>query len=192
VDNIVNTVLACDIAVGVEKAGGEVGARVHGDGHRSKCVVAPRRSLGTAERAFDGVASADAELVVVLREWGETGRFDFDRVVNVGRGIGLAARDDMAQIAVGRHGVRNTDRILANPHVLLCVVVVQGNSAGDRDVAAVVIHGWARSRPEDDRVRVRVAARNAMGEVDRARIHVRSTSLSFHEFRHGNAKVVAW
>jgi len=75
VDDIVDRVLACRIAKGVEEAKGKVAARVDGQTDTRDVVVGVWSSLCTAERA-GLVRVANVELVVISCEGSQAASFN--------------------------------------------------------------------------------------------------------------------
>lgn len=73
--HVVNGIFAYRVAKGIEEAKGEIAARIDSNANLSSIVCHSRRGFGTAHRTGD-IGRADLELVVILREWGKSGRFD--------------------------------------------------------------------------------------------------------------------
>ena len=73
--HVVDGIFAYRIAKGIEEAKGEIIARIDSDANLSGSVCSSRRGFSAAHWTGD-IGRADLELVVVLREWRQSGRFD--------------------------------------------------------------------------------------------------------------------
>lgn len=80
-DDIIDRVFARRIAVSVEEAEGEIAARIDGKADLGDEISRSRRCLGPPDRTCDLGGAADAELVVVLSVWAQTGSFDLDTIL---------------------------------------------------------------------------------------------------------------
>lgn len=186
-DNIVDVIFACSIAVSIEETGREVGAGIDCESHACHVVVVLWSSLRPANRALH-IAIANAELVVVLRKRLEPRSLHFNRVVDIRGSVRLALGYNFAQVFVRGYHVRQAHRVAARSDILLVVMVVEWHSPLHRDIAFVIVDVRAGSRPEDDGLRVGITRSHAVGKVQHAGIHVCRTCLSPHDLGHGDAE----
>lgn len=162
VNDVIHAILSRRIAVCVEEAEWVVAAAVDSKSHIRNVVVNSRSGLCPAKWTLL-IAVANRELVVVSCERLETLRFNLNSVVNVAAGVCTAFAADVLEafrlrdLVVHAHGSSRDGEVGS--------VVVQGHGTAN---GRVVVHsGILRrdARPQNDRVRVRIARRNAMCEV---------------------------
>lgn len=68
-NNIVNRIFACWVAVGVEETEGKVAAGKDGERNLGDGIVRSRCGFGSSQRACNIVGATNAELVIVLGIW---------------------------------------------------------------------------------------------------------------------------
>lgn len=157
IDNIIDRVLSCCIAKGVEKSEREVTTGINCQFYGSIDNVAlARRRLGSSNRTCV-IGVTDAELVIFpsispisirasvdlsltvscvrLQIFG----LDLDGEINVRGGVRSAFIRTLLELLIIGNFVFYTDRSLAGLNVLFCFMAVQRNMTGHRDVALIII-----------------------------------------------------
>lgn len=137
----------------------EVAARVHCKAHFGGVISRCWRRLRAADWAGH-VRAAHVELVIVPGESCQATRLDLDGVVNVARRVCRATALYHRKVLSPGHLELNADRSGGD---LLRAMVVEWDIAADGLVGVHVRDHRRGARPEDDRVRVGVTGRHAMG-----------------------------
>lgn len=88
-----------------------------------------------------------------------------DSEVDIGGGVCGALVDIAREVSVRCDAVLYTDRIWGDFDVLLCLMTVESYIARYSHMRPVTDKRWSNARPQDYRMRVRIARCNAMGKV---------------------------